>query len=97
MYLLNPSPQERPEFSEVISDRRGGDTGFADRVADLIKAEHDIAGGIEAGDRGALVGVDHDAPVRGGLRTEACRQLRVHDRAERGIKRLVDLAAGRAA
>ena len=54
-------------------------------MADLVEADDDIAGGIEAGHAGALVGVDGDAAVLAERGAEHFGELGVGVAAERRI------------
>ena len=47
--------------TEVVPDGRRGDSAFAHRMADLVEADHHVAGGVEARHRRTLMAVDLDA------------------------------------
>jgi hypothetical protein len=63
-------PREYSGESKVVSYRRCRHGGLAHGMTDLVEALGDIAGGVKAGDRCALMGVDDEAALLGCLRAK---------------------------
>ena len=59
--LDRPQRRDRPLSGQIVADRGRRDPAFAHGVADLVETQDDVAGGVEAGNAGALVVVDDDA------------------------------------
>lgn len=62
-------------------------------MTDLVKAKHDVAGGIKSFDIGSLVRIDEEAAVFAPRRLHVRRKLGADVRAERWVKRIERLGA----
>ena len=68
-------PQQETLLGKIVADRRSSDTSLSHGMADLIEALGNVAGGVETGNRTALVLVNDEAPVIGAICADRGRQF----------------------